>query len=502
TTATAITEGTWGFEHTKACFRDDIIPFEKVLVITALKEQLDKLKGKAVLTKAVSLNPIDPELLKVDVTPVVPKLHSKATSSVLNFVSNVNSDLKCASSNECLFFDNHDTCVGAYKNSVNASKKSKSVKTPVIRKVWKTTGKVFKTVGHIWKPTKRTFTIVGNVCPLTRIATPTIVPPREPIPIVNSTKKPVVTLVYSKKPKSKKVSNIMEPNNSWGSSGSNVPSSLYACRLSKSSSGQFCDSDLEVAFRQHTCFIRNLDGVDLLTGSRGNNMYTLSIQDMMASSPICLMSKASKTKSWLWHHCLSHLNFSAINHLARQGLVRGPALNEMTPGTISSGLMHTTSPSTSYVPPSRNDWDLLFQPMFDELLNPPPSVVNQAPEAIAPIVKVIPPVNADLTGSPSSTTVEQDAPSTSNSTKPTEIQSSIIPQDVGDDNLDMEVAHMGSDPLFGIPILEVNSEQSTTPASPQAIVQTDHPPPHHNSKWTKDHPLNNIIGQLNRPVST
>nr|GFB00696.1 retrovirus-related Pol polyprotein from transposon TNT 1-94 [Tanacetum cinerariifolium] len=67
--------------------------------------------------------------------------------------------------------------------------------------------------------------------------------------------------------------------------------------------GQFCDSDLEVAFRQHTCFIRNLYGVDLLTGSQGNNLYTLSIQDMMASSPICLLSKASKTKSWIWHPC-------------------------------------------------------------------------------------------------------------------------------------------------------------------------------------------------------
>nr|GEZ36669.1 retrovirus-related Pol polyprotein from transposon TNT 1-94 [Tanacetum cinerariifolium] len=84
--------------------------------------------------------------------------------------------------------------------------------------------------------------------------------------------------------------------------------------------GQFCDSDLEVAFRQHTCFIRNLDGVDLLTGSRGNNLYTLSLGDMMASSPICLLSKASKNKSCLWHRRLSHLNFGAINHLARQGL--------------------------------------------------------------------------------------------------------------------------------------------------------------------------------------
>nr|GFB49930.1 hypothetical protein [Tanacetum cinerariifolium] len=122
----------------------------------------------------------------------------------------------------------------------------------------------------------------------------------------------------------------------------------------------------------------------------------------------------------------------------------------MTPGIISSGLVPTTSPSTSYVSPSRNDWDLLFQPMFDELLNPPPSVVNQAPEATAPIVEVIPPVNVDSTGSPSSITVEQDAPSTSNSPTPTETQSSVIPQDVGDDNLDMEVAHMGNDPLFGV----------------------------------------------------
>ncbi|GKF60994.1 retrovirus-related pol polyprotein from transposon TNT 1-94 [Tanacetum coccineum] len=86
---------------------------------------------------------------------------------------------------------------------------------------------------------------------------------------------------------------------------------------------QFCDSNLEVAFRQHTCFIHNLEGVYLLTGSRGNNLYTLSLGDMIASFPICILSKASKTKSWLWHRCLSYLNIGAINHLARRGLVRG-----------------------------------------------------------------------------------------------------------------------------------------------------------------------------------
>ncbi|GJV06785.1 retrovirus-related pol polyprotein from transposon TNT 1-94 [Tanacetum coccineum] len=87
--------------------------------------------------------------------------------------------------------------------------------------------------------------------------------------------------------------------------------------------GQFCDSDLEVAFRKHTCFVRDLDGVDLIKGSRGTNLYTISVEDMMRSSPICLLSRASKNKSWLWHRRLNHLNFGTLNDLARKDLVRG-----------------------------------------------------------------------------------------------------------------------------------------------------------------------------------
>nr|GFC76976.1 hypothetical protein [Tanacetum cinerariifolium] len=82
-----------------------------------------------------------------------------------------------------------------------------------------------------------------------------------------------------------------------------------------------------------------------------------------------------------------HVDFDKLTAMASEHRSSGPVLNEMTPGTIRSGLVPITSPSTSYVPPSRNYWDLLFQPMFDELLNPSPSVVNQAPEAIAPIVE-------------------------------------------------------------------------------------------------------------------
>nr|GEU46836.1 retrovirus-related Pol polyprotein from transposon TNT 1-94 [Tanacetum cinerariifolium] len=74
--------------------------------------------------------------------------------------------------------------------------------------------------------------------------------------------------------------------------------------------GQFCDADLEVAFQKNTYFIRNLDGVDLLSGSRDTNLYTISLDEMLKTSLIYLLSKASKTKSWLWHRRLSHLNFA------------------------------------------------------------------------------------------------------------------------------------------------------------------------------------------------
>ena len=85
--------------------------------------------------------------------------------------------------------------------------------------------------------------------------------------------------------------------------------------------GQFCDSDLEVAFRKHSFFVRKLNGVDLLKGSRSTNLYTISMEDMMQSSPFCLLSMASKNKSWLWHHRLNHLNFGTISELTRKDLV-------------------------------------------------------------------------------------------------------------------------------------------------------------------------------------
>nr|GEU93355.1 retrovirus-related Pol polyprotein from transposon TNT 1-94 [Tanacetum cinerariifolium] len=87
--------------------------------------------------------------------------------------------------------------------------------------------------------------------------------------------------------------------------------------------GQFCDSNLEVAFRRNACFVRNLEGVDLLKVDCSTNLYTINLHEMAPESPICLMARASSTKSWLWHQRLSRLNFDTINDLARNDLVSG-----------------------------------------------------------------------------------------------------------------------------------------------------------------------------------
>nr|GEY97989.1 retrovirus-related Pol polyprotein from transposon TNT 1-94 [Tanacetum cinerariifolium] len=86
---------------------------------------------------------------------------------------------------------------------------------------------------------------------------------------------------------------------------------------------QFCDADLEVAFRKSTCFVRDLQGNDLLIGNCGSDLYTISLQESTSSTPLCLMAKASPTQVWLWHQRLSHLNFDYINLLSKRDIVIG-----------------------------------------------------------------------------------------------------------------------------------------------------------------------------------
>ncbi|GJX43585.1 integrase, catalytic region, zinc finger, CCHC-type containing protein [Tanacetum coccineum] len=257
--------------------------------------------------------------------------------------------------------------------------------------------------------------------------------------------------------------------------------------------GQFCNSDLEVAFKKHTCFVRDLDGVDLIKGSRGTNLYTIFVEDMKRSSPIFLLSKASKNKSWLWHRRLNHLNFGTLNDLARKDLVRGlprlkiekdhlcfasqlgkssyqqttvkilanlkakadigffvgytpnrkgyriynkrtrqimetihvtfdelteqttpihsssgPAPIILTPEPISSGLVPNSAHAIPYIPPTNNDLELLFQPMYDEYFETPTGDHQMPPIPAAP-------TSAILTVPSASISFDNDAHSSSHS---------------------------------------------------------------------------------------
>nr|GFA71987.1 integrase, catalytic region, zinc finger, CCHC-type, peptidase aspartic, catalytic [Tanacetum cinerariifolium] len=179
-----------------------------------------------------------------------------------------------------------------------------------VGKVWKPTGKVLTTIGHQWRPTGQILHL-GKQCPLTRFTPPQV--------------------VFAAKNKKQ---TIRFGNDHFGAimgygdyvvSESVISRVYYVKGLGHNlfSVGQFCDSDLEVTFRKHSCYVRDTDGVDLIKGSCGSNLYTISVEDMMKSSLICLLSKASKNKSWLWHRRLNHLNFDTINDLARKDLVRG-----------------------------------------------------------------------------------------------------------------------------------------------------------------------------------
>nr|GEY60009.1 hypothetical protein [Tanacetum cinerariifolium] len=89
--------------------------------------------------------------------------------------------------------------------------------------------------------------------------------------------------------------------------------------------GQFCDANLEVAFRKSTCYIRDLKGNDLLTGSRGTDLYSITLQDTTSPNPTCLMAKATSSQAWLWHRRLSNLNFDTIKLLSKNDILIGLA---------------------------------------------------------------------------------------------------------------------------------------------------------------------------------
>nr|GEU59904.1 hypothetical protein [Tanacetum cinerariifolium] len=444
---------------------------EKYLAITALKNDLRKLKGKSVVDDTVATHTIAPEMLKVNVEPLAPKLlnNRKAHSNYLRHTQEQDAILR-------------------------------------------------------ERPTSQTFTIVGNACPLTRITTTTEVPSRKPFSLETDTPKPVVTLVYSRKPRKSKSTNpvskskvvqivlwyldfgcskhmtgdrslltnfvnkflgtvkskndqvtkITDPifrNIKWyqillrsfdqKKNNTQVQQSLHlwpnqaqvlkmrqglvrglpklkfekdhlcsACVMGKSKNKPHKPKSKDT--NQEKLYLLHMDlyGPMRVASVNGKKYILVIVDDYFRFTWVkCLTSKDEALDFIIKFLKMIQVGISRETSVARSpqqnGVIErqnrtliepactilGPVLHEMTPATISSGLMPNTPPSTPFVPLLRSDWDILFQLLFDELLTPPPSVDHPAPKVIFPITEVVALEPAASTGSPSSTTIDQDAPS-------------------------------------------------------------------------------------------
>nr|GEU77484.1 retrovirus-related Pol polyprotein from transposon TNT 1-94 [Tanacetum cinerariifolium] len=142
--------------------------------------------------------------------------------------------------------------------------------------------------------------------------------------------------------------------------------------------GQFCDADLEVAFQKSTCFVKDLQGNDLLTDNRGSDLYTISIQETMSSTPICLMANASPTQAWFWHQRLSHLNFDYINPLSKKDVTKVVLSSKGWLNLLHMDLCGLMQVATNITVPSQQELDLLFGPLYDEFFTAGTSSVNKS----------------------------------------------------------------------------------------------------------------------------
>ncbi|GJX24328.1 hypothetical protein Tco_0228773 [Tanacetum coccineum] len=387
-------------------------------------------------------------------------------------VINSNSESVCKTCNKCLNSASHEMCVVNILNSVNSTPTVKIVlnkgkqiwkpkgklsdnslnKTKQIwkpkgklsdnslnktKRVWKATGKLFTNVGYQWRPTGKKFAL-GELCPLTRL------------PVTCGTDHLMVIGLRLFKTYDGEEKVHQDGNNHVGAimgygdymiGDSVVSRAYYVEGLGHNlfSVGQFCDSDLEVAFRKHLCFVRNIDGVDLLKDEEYDPRISQTPSRRRAfqiSTPIAWDEEA--------------LTASA---------------------DVPSSVTETTDTTSTLPPPppplqkptglapTDKELEMLFQPMFDEYFEQ--SRVNEpVPSTTAVNTKVVPPEEPTL-------------------------KDSLITHDA---------LHPSFNPVTGEPGSAQSSSGNVNSVEPN--------PPDHLKRWTKDHPLDNIVGNPCRPVST
>nr|GEU82917.1 retrovirus-related Pol polyprotein from transposon TNT 1-94 [Tanacetum cinerariifolium] len=374
---------------------------EQGLIIASLRDELRKLKRKAIVDTTVTTHTIDPEMLRVDVEPIAPRLLNNRTvhfdylrltqeqAAILREVveqgksqnpPNNSLDHACKHTKRIqeLLILIRQTCP-----SINNSSDKLVVVTPKNKD---------KRVRFTEPVTSSRNTNTKTASSSNLVSNKPMLPSTGVKPFTTASgSQPLSTIKF----RNDRVAKIMGYDD-YQIGNVTISRVYYVEGLGHNLFlvRKFCDSNLEVAFLQHTCYIRNLEGVDLLTRSRGKNLYTLSLGDIMAfvdntSGPV-------------------------------------PQIKE------------------------RTDWGLLFQPLSDKLLTPMPSVNHPTPKVISLISEVVAPEPDASTGSPSSTTIDQDAPSPSNSQTTPKTQTHVISNDIEEDNHDLDVAHMNNDPFVGV----------------------------------------------------
>nr|GEW10084.1 retrovirus-related Pol polyprotein from transposon TNT 1-94 [Tanacetum cinerariifolium] len=252
---------------------------------------------------------------QVEVHPRIPSVSNKMKSVIackdsLNSRT-LNASGVCATCNKCLVDSNHFACVTKMLNDVHARTKKPNV-VPISTRKPKCQAKQSIATPHKKKIVQLILFIIDSGC--TKHMTGNLKL------LCNFVEKFLGTVCFN--------NDQFTPIIGYGDlvQGNVTTNRVYyveGLNHNLFSVGQFCDADLEVASTKSTCFVRDLQGNDLLVGNRRSDLYTISLQESTSSTPLCLMAKATPTQAWLWHQRLSHLNFNYINLLSKKDIVIG-----------------------------------------------------------------------------------------------------------------------------------------------------------------------------------
>ncbi|GKA28770.1 retrovirus-related pol polyprotein from transposon TNT 1-94 [Tanacetum coccineum] len=314
---------------------------------------------------------------------------SNKTKSVTACNDNLNSrtlkqNVVYVTCSKCVFNSNHDACVSKFLNDVNARTK-KSQEVPI------SASKPIRNANQsVATPLKKTFASES-----------TIQKSKSYFRMLYENTIKIWTLWIEKQCTVRFGNDQFAPILGYGDlvQGNTMIKRVYYVKgLNHNlfSVGQLCDADLEVAFRKSTCFVRDLQGHNLILGTRESDLYTITLQDLSSPTPICLFAKASPTQAWLWHQRLSHLNFDIINLLSKNDIVE--SINGLAPQRLktsdhnrselriqdysnepsSSKLVPNVSPSLDINALSLQELEFISSPLFEEYFTASNQIVSKS----------------------------------------------------------------------------------------------------------------------------